>query len=699
MSGPKHDGTFSESHRAISPRNASAFSSLSSFVRILRAISILAIGSLSVFAQPVFEEKVNVTWIEVPVTVTGRDQAPVRGLTQANFEVIEDGRKRAIESFDAIDFAAVPTGALSPLHPAARRKFLLLFDLSFSTPSSVGRAQQAAGDFIARTIGSRDLVAIATVDAERGFRLLTAFTTDRELLVAAIADPVNFRSFDPLQIGSGSSITEAIGGGTVNEGRNLFDDNLSDFKRDAERLDDIYNRARVERHVGLLATAARSLEQVAGRKHLVLLSEGFDPRLVQGRSASESGEQQEENRAIVSGELWKVDGDRRFGNSAVQRSIRLMAADFRRSDVVLHAIDVRGVRVQNDVRAGARVSSNEGLFLLSNSTGGTVFRNSNDVTADFDRLVRQHEVVYILGFHAPIGKPGEFHELRVRLLNVPGGRVQHRGGYTTAGDDSGVERTLTTAEIVINDIPQDEIDLAALAVAFPGVGEKATVPVVLELGGAGLLQHARNGRATVEVFVYAFDEAGLVRDSLYERMQLDTRLLEDRLRGSGVRFYGTLALPPANYAVKTLVRVAESDRKGYRRLDLLVPAAGDVALTQPLFIDEPGDWVMVKATRDGVATPYPFLAEGETFIPDARPTLERGEPRDFAVFVYNADADELVWDVSPRATLVSETVEDEVIKRLFRLERLPAGTRNLAVTIRKSGSIDTRQVSVPITIR
>ena len=152
----------------------------------------------ALLAQTPFQEKVTVTYVEVPVTVLGRDNAPVRGLTKANFELVDDGQKRTIESFDAIDFAAAETRkAVSPLNPAARRNFLLLFDLSYSAPNSYAHAQEAARNFIARSVNRRDLVAVASADVNRGVRFLTSFTTDRELLLAAIRDPYSFRSFDP----------------------------------------------------------------------------------------------------------------------------------------------------------------------------------------------------------------------------------------------------------------------------------------------------------------------------------------------------------------------------------------------------------------------------------------------------------------------------------------------------------------------
>jgi hypothetical protein len=120
---------------------------------------------------------------------------------------------------------------------------------------------------------------------------------------------------------------------------------------------------------------------------------------------------------------------------------------------------------------------------------------------------------------------------------------------------------------------------------------------------------------------------------------------------------------------------------------------------RPLFFQPADDWVMVKAARDGTQTPYPFVVSGEAFIPAARPTLRKGEPRRFALFVYNTDPDEVALDITPPATLVSKSGSAAVMKYVFDLERVPDDAKELGVTLRKKGSTDERRVSVPIEIR
>ena len=112
-----------------------------------------------VFGQ--VKESVTVSVVEVPVTVVDRGGNPIKGLTRENFEIIDEGKKREISSLDSIDFSSVESMSLaSPLNPAARRNFLLVFDLTFSSPNSISRAQQGARGRD-RTAGERVVTRLA----------------------------------------------------------------------------------------------------------------------------------------------------------------------------------------------------------------------------------------------------------------------------------------------------------------------------------------------------------------------------------------------------------------------------------------------------------------------------------------------------------------------------------------------------------
>src|ERR1700740_3452303 len=102
--------------------------------------SVLLVCVLTASAQ--MQESITVSLVEVPVTVVDSSGNPIRGPTARNYKPYDQGKEVAVNSVDTIDFASKESmSAVSPLNPAARRKFLVLFDLSFSKPSSLARAQ------------------------------------------------------------------------------------------------------------------------------------------------------------------------------------------------------------------------------------------------------------------------------------------------------------------------------------------------------------------------------------------------------------------------------------------------------------------------------------------------------------------------------------------------------------------------------
>jgi len=668
-------------------------------MRTIRIAFILSfvLSLIGVAAQAQLKESITVSYIEVPVTVVDRAGNPIRGLTQANFELTDEGRKRDVTGFETIDFAAQENGAApAAMTPAARRNFLLLFDLTFSSPASLGRAQSAARNFATKMAGRDDRIAVASVDVAHGFHLLTSFTTDHALVDAAIANPSGFTALDPLQL-AGAHIDPEVAAKMNEPTRKGISDVNTDTIAALDTGQDAYNRDKIDRQVGLLAGVAMTLRSVRGQKHIVLLSEGFDPRLIQGRDAGSSADQQAENAAIEKGEIWNVHNDDRYGSATSMSLVGRLADMTKRSDVVLDAIDIMGVRGTTDARAGNQRKSNEGLHLLASSTGGTVLQNTNDLGENFERELKSQEVVYVLAFQAPVSQPGRFHNLKVKLVNVPGGRASARSGYYEAGAASAAEATLTNAEIIVNDVAQDGIHVASLATPFATSDDRAQVPVILEISGNDIA-NASDSTATLEVYTYAFDSEGRVRDAIAHRVGLDIAKLGPALKQTGVKYYETLSLPAGNYAVKTLVRVAESDKKGYVRTDLIVPEKSALAVSQPLFYEDGPKWVMIRgASHDKTNAGYPFQVNGESFIPSAAVHVKSGEARRFALFIQNAAPDDLTFETQPEAKLVAKGGNATGSRILFELPSAAAPPATVRVTVKKKGIDAVQTASVAVT--
>jgi len=674
-----------------------------------------ALIAISAFAQST--SSINVHVIEMPVSVIDGTGNPVRGLTSANFALYDEKKKQPITSFDAIDFASdlstnAPASAITPMNPAARRSFVLLFDLGFTSPRSMSRAQDAAQRFVTENVGPRDLVAVCTVHPDRGFRFITAFTTDRQLVASAIANPATFRGSDPLQLANQTVIWSgpegylSPGAAPVVERTGLAgeaDQHMRDLAASATGQNELALRQRIEREIDSIGNMARSLRMVPGRKQVVLLSEGFDARLLQGFDARGSKEQTKMQTQIVAGNQEKIDTDKMFGNSSAMARIQRMADNFRASDVVLHAIDVQGVRVQNNLDEGAIINSNAGLFLVAGPTGGEVFQNSNDLHADFERLLRRQEVVYVLGFHAPDFSPGMFHNVSIRLVNVPvGARAMYAAGYYERGRDTSVERALTNAQIIVNDLPQNDLRMSVLATPFPpSAGKAAQVPVIIDVNGADLMRETGSVIGGADVFIYAFDSAGVVRDRLYDRVTIEVAKVGDKVRASGIRYYGTLMLPPGSYAVKALVRTGDPDRgaaeaiekRGYARVNITVPAEGQIAILPPIPIDEDGKWLLVRGNR-GETGDYPFEYGGRTFSPTATADLSAG-PRKIALFIFGARPADLTFETRPRTTVLGVTESNGATKAILQIDAADGATA-LDITVFKKGVAAGQHISVPL---
>jgi VWFA-related protein len=232
-------------------------------------------------------------------------------------------------------------------------------------------------------------------------------------------------------------------------------------------------RTRLRLQLGQFGNVARILDRLQGQKQIILLSEGFDATVVTGRDLA-SQENRDDDEAVLSGEAYSVDTSARFGNTSSNNDIQQMAELFRRSDVVLHAIDIKGIRAGSEASEGATKSkASEGLNLITRPTGGTVFKNANDMTENFARMLRQQETIYVLGFAARSSdKPGKFHNLKVKVNNMPRGtRVSSRAGYyEPTSKISDLERALTLAEMLMTDAPMKDVDLSVTATTLPGPG-------------------------------------------------------------------------------------------------------------------------------------------------------------------------------------------------------------------------------------
>src|SRR5438309_2558516 len=229
-----------------------------------------------------------------------------------------------------------------------------------------------------------DLAAVATYSVESGMRLLVTFTEDRTQLAAAIdtlgfptlaernADPLSLVITEPSQSNSVglAAYSANVAGAATRQADSVLQDALENMEIMRARGQRAIYRDRVSRLLDSFAKMARALDSVQGRKHILYLSEGFDSRELSGSSLDGGGAKEAE--WIVGGQSWKVDNDTRFGNSGLQSRMGSALALFNRSDCVIHAVDIGGLRAGSDPSGSVTntINGQESLFYFADQTGG-----------------------------------------------------------------------------------------------------------------------------------------------------------------------------------------------------------------------------------------------------------------------------------------------------------------------------------------
>jgi hypothetical protein len=444
--------------------------------------------------------------------------------------------------------------------------------------------------------------------------------------------------------------------GTTQGGSGARGRGAAEFAEQLGALQIGYDRARrgeAQGRVLAMTTAfedlAKVLDDVQGRKYVVLLSEGFDADLVLGTDDAERRAQID--RSAATGQYWEIDSDERYGSTGAMTAIESMLEEFRRADATIQAVDIGGLRAGPDARGQA--GGQDSLFLMANGTGGEMFRNYNELSGAMGEMLERTSVTYLLSFQAAdVELDGSYHKLRVKLKDGPrGARLVHRPGYYAPrpySEQSAMERRLAAAEQIMSGKDGGAFFSSVIAAAFPGSGpgpvaasaEKAYVPVLIEIDGPGILAGQREGIAQLEIFVYAIAEDGSVGGFLTQSMGLDVEKVEPVLRKSGVKFFGDLELPPGEYLLRVLVREGSTGRSSTRNVSITVPELGSGApsLAMPLFPEEPGKWLVVQEAEDSeerADRPYPFMMNEQPYMPSARPVLSTAQPARFVLMAYN----------------------------------------------------------------
>jgi len=619
-------------------------------VIVALAVVLLA-TSLAAAPSKKFGETVEVTTVEVPVQVL-LDGEPVRGLTADNFKLFDGRKEQQITGFEATDLTKSEVQkpkTLQQTSVSARRHFLLLFDLSFAEPSSITRARHAAESLVKTGLHPTDLVAVATYSLEQGPQLILGFTPDRhqiELAIETLGLPkLVERAGDPLSFVLQKEIgTEGFQGAEASAGSRgdaVFQENIKDLSIGFDRASRGEQQGRVMALTTGMEDLAKALDDVSGRKYVVLLSEGFDASAYQG--TADAKRQMEMANQAAFGESFRVDAEERYGSTGVITAINDMLEEFRRADCAIQAVDIGGLRAGEDAKGQA--GGQDSLFLMANETGGELIRNYNDLSAAMGEVLERTSVTYVLAFQPEELKlDGSYHRIKVELQGLPrGARVISRPGYYAPkpfGERTAIERKLDAASKIMSGVDSGALQGSVVAAAFKGTGTKDYVPVVIEVDGPSLLAGLSGDQAALEIYAYAIAQDGTVGDYLSQSMGLDLKKVRPALEAKGLKFFGDLNLEPGDYTLRVLVRDATNGRSLTRTFPMTVPSfgGGQLAIASPLFPETSKDWLVVQeasGAEERRARAFPFMLRDNPYLPSAKPVIPADGQAQFVLMAYN----------------------------------------------------------------
>jgi VWFA-related protein len=358
-----------------------------------------------------FRGDTSVTVVEVPVSVTWRGQ-PVHGLTARDFEVFDRGERREIVGFEILESVvpAVPdNGAEAEVEgkpagagggetppPHARRHFLFQFDLAYAGTGALSGAVNAAREMLASTLVPGDRVGVVFFSALRGMtwvlglsdepadvaRALDVMQAVLESDQEAAGKLLQGWDPDPESLVPATSVPdhEAI----------LAEAGMSWLQRNDPSWPHVSTFTELSKGMRRIADGTRDL---AGRKHLVQLSNGIPDRLIHNPS---------------------------LGRPRVLGEIQNVLREFRRTGWTIQSVNLAGLGWGRD-----------SLFVLATDTGGRLYTNSNDVRVLVREMERVTRLTYLLAFQPEdLEANGKYHRLEVKLKERRWGtRVTHRPGY------------------------------------------------------------------------------------------------------------------------------------------------------------------------------------------------------------------------------------------------------------------------------
>lgn len=558
------------------------------------AVCILWVGAAgarqSQPAPPRPQFRSTVDTVHLDVSVLDRNRRPVRGLTPADFTILEDGQPQQIAVFQAVDIPdpeppTAPWRREVALDVATndglqdRRLFLIIMDDATiqGDVRAIAKAREIAHRVIDR-LGPSDLAAVIFTYNNRHAQ---DYTADLTRLRTAVD------TFMP---------------GARDLG--LFD---AETRKPIKGQDDYFFLS----SVGVLERAVDVLGGLPDRrKAIVYVGQGLPVDLTllapQPAGLSAGGGSSPTMQGLMASQV-----------TGQMKNVFLKAT---RANVNVYTIDPCGLRAPSfqEFPPPTCVPGLEIDYLraIAAGTGGRAVVDTNDFEPGVAAIFRENSSYYLLGYRpSGPGQDGKFHRLEVRV-NRPGVEVRTRNGYQAEKASEARKRIAAAAATplgvaVAGILPKSDLSMQMSAVPLPLPGRKdSAVAIVI-----GVRQPVRETSSRVvervDLQVSAFDVNG--KQLASRRAQADVTL---RAGATGLAEYevvSRLDLDPGRYQLRVAGSVGSLSTSGSLYHDIDVPDLSKVPVMFSGFF--------FSATPGPVVAPRDFLQPIVPVVPTTRRTF------------------------------------------------------------------------------
>ena len=492
----------------------------------------------------------------VDVGIRDPQGQPVKGLTSADFTVLEGDVRQEIAYFREIDIPlnAAPSHAETtqvaedkrvplvsePLAIPEKRLLILLFNFAGANLQDSRMMRQSALHFLERHHTSQDAVAILAFD--EGLELLTDLTSDRVRIAQALG---RLSAEDRQQEVSLPDQDESEGTDS------LFIADETEF-----------TLFETNRQLSAIEAVADAFRDVPGRKALLYFSTGITSRGIEN-----------------------------------DQQMRWTTDLCNRANLSIYAVDARGLVALSPgggaQRAGggrgiftggpdlnqlvALTQSRQGLFTLAEDTGGETLVDDNDLSKIFRRAQQDSSHYYLIGYYVPTPpSDGRFRRIEVQT-RIAYSEVRYRKGFYAERPYrslSSSEREFKLLEAVRAEKVASEFPVEMAAEYFPAASDSYQVPVLLSFDHSQVSRIAGNRDLDLEIVLLARDSQTVTRAGVRDRVQVRAR--QEDARETRFVYQNLLVLEPGEYQLMALLRDNRSGAFSQSNLSLQIPLTGPI---------------------------------------------------------------------------------------------------------------------------